>query len=173
METVAGEKPLACATSRIVTILLFRSLRRHLKRKLFPEPARLPYTERNPGKHPDRTQNLRLYAQVPPQGSADEETQHRNNEIHHRLLWGPDKIAHERGGVHPHKSDQRAKVQQLDSAPVGQEERSNKNNHANEEHIVPGNMVFFVDSSKKRFRERVASSHAVKQPRGPDLRAHP
>src|SRR2546423_5157788 len=88
METVAGEKPLDFATSRIVIVWFFSLclftktgfpgciiirpeppnmqpalpsakslLCGHFKRQLFPEPARLPHSERNSRDHPNRTDN--------------------------------------------------------------------------------------------------------------------
>src|ERR1700719_4827853 len=111
IDTVAGEKPLCVATSRMVTAAFFplgrftgrassagiiilpespnlQSLlhaqllfRGHFKRQRFPEPSRLPDPEKNSHGHPDTPHDHRRSAKTSPQPKANEEPDHGRYEI--------------------------------------------------------------------------------------------
>src|SRR5262244_3658048 len=98
METVAGEKPLEFATSRMVTAAdlpdgrftvfsvpassgrsvplcngcFIALLRGHFKRKGLAEPVRLPNPKGDSECHPHGSEDLCRHAQAPPQSQANE-----------------------------------------------------------------------------------------------------
>src|SRR6202162_4795981 len=139
METVAEEKPVASATSRIVTNRRFpsgffmrapgephhrsRALRiairnraesflgRHFKRKLLPEALRLPDPKRDSRRHPDRPHNNCRTAQVDPQPETDQESKHWRYQKTQLLLRRAHIVTKECRHTHAHERDERPEIQ--------------------------------------------------------------
>src|SRR6201987_6366678 len=74
--------------------------------------------------------------------------------------------------VHAHKCEQRAKIQQLGSFLVRNQKSPDESDHADEDHVVPGNAILRIECPKKFLRNAVATAHPVKQASGPELRTH-
>src|SRR3984893_13348776 len=182
MDTVADEKPLCVATSRIVTasflplgrftgwassadhIILPESpnlqrLPHHnllfdgrFKRQRVPEAASLPDAEGNSRDHPDAAHDLRRPAQTHPQRKANKKSQHRWNEVPRFLLLGAHEITQERRSVHTHECDQRPKIEHLRAQTVREKESADQHDTPDKKHVVARHAVLFVDCSKKRPR---------------------
>src|SRR5437763_10653395 len=132
----------------------------------------LPDSERDAQQHPNTSQNFGGYAEAPPQRQANEETRNRREKVDELLFMITHEIVHKGGGVHSHERDERAEIEQFDSPPEGQEERSDQYDHADEDYVVARHVVFGINLSKERFREGITSSHAVEQAGRANLSSH-
>src|SRR6266513_923637 len=79
------------------------------------EAPSLPCAHGDADGHPQRADNPGFGAEIPPQNQTNEETQEWREKIGELLFLFTDKVADKGGSVHTHKSDQRAKVQQVRS----------------------------------------------------------
>src|SRR6478736_10379437 len=104
--------------SRSFSRFFWRQIEVH---QIAAEAPRLPGSEGDAHRHPDRTSNLCWAAQVQPEKQADQESRDRWNQVGHLLLRLAHVVAHEGGRVYTHECDERAEVQHLGTQPVAEE----------------------------------------------------
>ena len=68
---------------------------------------------------------------------------------------------HERRGIHPHKRDERSKIQQFRAAFVGNEEGAQQRKRANQNYVVLRNAQAGADLSKKSLGQRIVTPHSI------------
>src|SRR5258708_923010 len=145
METVAGENPLAFATSRMVVVRFFSLARftrarlrghhhpakaaqiatkRCASRRLFcrdveghfrAEPGSPPCSVGNTDTQPNGARDFCRRTEIPPDKRADDKAQHGHQEIPHLLFFRAREVTHERSGIPPHESDESPKVKECRS----------------------------------------------------------
>src|SRR5260370_36153171 len=88
------------------------------------------------------------------------------------FLFGAEEIPDEGSGVDPHEGDQRAEVEEFSAALVADQESADEGDNANKNNVVARDVVFGINRSEEFLGNSIAASHAVKQSRGAELRAH-
>src|SRR5207302_9621431 len=128
--------------------------------------------KRESGYHPKESQAQRMLTQIHKQAAADHETDDRQEKVKSVFLCAVYEVPHKRRSVDAHKRNQRAEIEQADALLKCQEKRPDQHDHTNQNYVVPRNAVLFIHNTKKRFRQRVAPTHSIEQPRRTDLRSH-
>src|ERR1700675_624350 len=123
-------------------------------------------------RHPDGAEKHGVMAEVSPNEQADDKTEERRDKIRPVFFLGSKKIAHKSGGIHSHECDQRAKVQQLRTLVITDQESSNQRERADENHVVSWNVMLGIHGAEKPLRNSIASPHAIEQTGRSELSAH-
>ena len=137
----------------------------------------------NAGGHPHSAQNQRRATEMEPDEAANQESEARNYQSTEISAFLMAPMVDEGRRIDAHEGDERAEIERLCADFIGPSPKSpgeelehpgsHKRKRSDCHDVVAGDSALGLDCPEEGFGKRISPSHAIQEPAGGELRAHP